>query len=688
MVKHSLLPDQQIENPPKRPKSAEGKTSANEQVQQCPYCNYSSKDANRMQLHVMSQHSMQPVIRCPLCQDVLSNKIHLQLHLTHLHSVAPDCVEKLILTVVGPDTATPNNVMHPQTGQDKGLSLMDSSTSLTDGSGKSQGNNLKDELTTQDKNELDLQGEELKPPKEASEAPGWKRASGLGQDSKSPDTLQDHLSELQRLQQQQQQLSVSDRHVYKYRCNHCSLAFKTMQKLQIHSQYHAIRAATMCSLCQRSFRTFLALRKHLENGHPELSEAEVQQLIGNLPLNGDITESEARALEEAQAFEHDLDKDDEMDQEEKPSPTGSDSSSLIDEMGAEPKRTLPFRKGPNFTMEKFLDPSRPYKCTVCKESFTQKNILLVHYNSVSHLHKLKKVLQEASSPVPQETSNSIDNKPFKCNICNVAYSQSSTLEIHMRSVLHQTKARTAKTEISSSSTGNSGPVPAKSPAPSTQGNNSNSDTARSRTPSANKENTVEPKEASSSNNTKQTTTTDHVSAQASSHQSAQSSAQMQLQLQHELQQQAAFFQPQFLNPAFFPHFPMTPEALLQFQQPQFLFPFYIPGAEFNLSPELALHSGSSFWNAWPYWIIPRGPQATDATAASAAAGSGPATGSAATATSLSDTVTNSATEKPATAEPQNQNGVQHCVSFRNSDVTRGRGPPRKTRKQSKDGKSR
>ncbi|KAK1884876.1 Zinc finger homeobox protein 4 [Dissostichus eleginoides] len=371
MAKHSLLPDRQNESPPKRPKSAEGKTSANEQVQQCPYCNYSSKDANRMQLHVMSQHSMQPVIRCPLCQDVLSNKIHLQLHLTHLHSVAPDCVEKLIMNVVGPDTATPNNTMHPQTGQDKVLSSMDSSTSLTDGSGKSQGNISKDELNNQDKNELDLQAEELKPPKEASEAPGWKRASGLGHDSKSPDTLQDHLSELQRLQQQQQQLSVSDRHVYKYRCNHCSLAFKTMQKLQIHSQYHAIRAATMCSLCQRSFRTFLALKKHLETGHPELSEAEVQQLIGNLPLNGDITESEARALEEAQAFEHDLDKDDEMDQEEKPSPTESDSGSLLDEMGSEPKRTLPFRKGPNFTMEKFLDPSRPYKCTMSRDAEDQ-----------------------------------------------------------------------------------------------------------------------------------------------------------------------------------------------------------------------------------------------------------------------------------------------------------------------------
>lgn len=32
VVKHSLLPDRQIESPPKRPKSAEGKTSANEQV--------------------------------------------------------------------------------------------------------------------------------------------------------------------------------------------------------------------------------------------------------------------------------------------------------------------------------------------------------------------------------------------------------------------------------------------------------------------------------------------------------------------------------------------------------------------------------------------------------------------------------------------------------------------------------
>ncbi|XP_041101871.1 zinc finger homeobox protein 4-like [Polyodon spathula] len=578
--KRPLLQEKENDTASKRPKSAEDNKLSNDQVYQCPYCNYSSKDANRIQMHVMSQHSMQPVICCPLCQDVLSNKIHLQLHLTHLHSVSPDCVEKLLMTVSVQDVMMPNSMHFPAATQEN-QSLTDSTTTvIAEGSGKPSGENALDEKINiaqhNSKAELELKNEELKPPKEASEAPDWKK--NTSEDSKTSD-IQEQLSEIQK----RQQLSVSDRHVYKYRCNHCSLAFKTIQKLQIHSQYHAIRAATMCSLCQRSFRTFLALKKHLENGHPELSEAEIQQVCESLSLNGELcSESEARALEEAQALEQEHDKEEDMDQEGKASPAGSDSSSVPDELGYEQKRTLPFRKGPNFTMEKFLDPSRPYKCTVCKESFTQKNILLVHYNSVSHLHKLKKVLQEASSPVPQETNNSIDNKPYKCNICNVAYSQSSTLEIHMRSVLHQTKARTAKLETSSSTAiGISGMAPASSPVSISQGN-----VDAAGLPVFNKkENNVDAKEI----NKKQAS--DLISTQAT-HQPPPSPAQLQMQLQHELQQQAAFFQPQFLNPAFLPHFPMTPEALLQFQQPQFLFPFYIPGTEFNLSPELALHSAA------------------------------------------------------------------------------------------------
>ena len=119
--------------------------------------------------------------------------------------------------------------------------------------------------------------------------------------------------------------------------------------------------------------------------------------------------------------------------------------------------------GFNYSLDKYLDPNRPFKCDVCKESFTQKNILLVHYNSVSHLHKLKKTMQEQkekeaaptpSTPEKTPTKGSAleavlgnirkdaddEFKPFKCNICKVAYSQGSTLDIHIRSVLHQTRA--------------------------------------------------------------------------------------------------------------------------------------------------------------------------------------------------------------------------------------------------------
>jgi AT-binding transcription factor 1 len=130
------------------------------------------------------------------------------------------------------------------------------------------------------------------------------------------------------------------------------------------------------------------------------------------------------------------------------------------------------KSGMNYPLEKYLDPNRPYKCDVCKESFTQKNILLVHYNSVSHLHRLKKSMQNEllsgggagggglqtpeKSPSPRvmtSLESALSNlanakqirddeseKPYKCNICRVSYNQGSTLDIHIRSVLHQTRA--------------------------------------------------------------------------------------------------------------------------------------------------------------------------------------------------------------------------------------------------------
>jgi hypothetical protein len=384
--------------------------------------------------------------------------------------------------------------------------------------------------------------------KQTPSGPGylcWKK--GCNQYFPSAHSLQMHFREIHArggvpgTPGHQQTIAVSEKHVYKYRCNQCSLAFKTMEKLQLHSQYHLIRDATKCVLCGRSFRSVLALHKHVETSHSELSEDELaaykQSLMSNplllAGLSGQVLDPSTNDLLKKESLK--IESDEIMDVDESPSKDQShnqddvigsnigdgensddsvvykeqqfledylNSQAIAEDSYNDPNRkykchrckvaftrqsyltshnkTLLHRKGEklSYPMEKYLDPNRPYKCDVCKESFTQKNILLVHYNSVSHLHKLKRAMQEQQqqqnnnnnnnnngvsvvsthaaataaalvaslgvtpSPTPKSTSvcEDDDKKPYKCNICKVAYSQGSTLDIHMRSVLHQTRA--------------------------------------------------------------------------------------------------------------------------------------------------------------------------------------------------------------------------------------------------------
>ena len=405
--------------------------------------------------------------------------------------------------------------------------------------------------------------------KQTPRGPGylcWKK--GCNQYFKTAHTLQVHFREIHA---KRQQVSVSERHVYKYRCNQCSLAFKTLDKLQLHSYYHIIRAATKCNVCGRNFRSIAAMRKHVESTHLDsMTPAELEEYhnsiasiasLGTLGVPGSenltiaqLAEANREALKQeslsrpptSSAMEETKSKDtneqypaaatvvkseaseclnDEQGSKDEPSEDYKDqqffedyinSQAIAENSYSDPARkykchrckvaftkqsylsahnkTLMHRKGDklSYPMEKYLDPNRPYKCDVCKESFTQKNILLVHYNSVSHLHKLKQLTQQqqqhqqevrqeletssgsgqtspregtvahtmASSPSPTKvnsapsapgrpatpgsssasTSPDTDKKPYKCNICKVSYSQGSTLDIHMRSVLHQTRA--------------------------------------------------------------------------------------------------------------------------------------------------------------------------------------------------------------------------------------------------------
>ncbi|KAJ8896986.1 hypothetical protein PR048_002332 [Dryococelus australis] len=531
---------------------------------------------------------------CPLCQDGFRERCQLERHVMQIHSVNSEGLQRLLLLVDqshwlnavnrSPASSTPQAQQqhhhsqhqtppHPHLNHNQMISPSSSagSSKELDSSGGKQ--NHSDANSTEDREDNPL----LSPSpddqvdvdenrcqacfknfrniddlcahhnetghleiKQTPAGPGylcWKK--GCNQYFQSAHSLQAHFREVHSPRvgsAPQQGIAVSEKHVYKYRCNQCSLAFKTMEKLQLHSQYHLIRDATKCVLCGRSFRSVVALHKHVETSHSELSEEELaayKQSLMNNPLllaglSGQVLDPSTNELLRKESLK--MEADDLLDTDESPmkdhhhedgignahSGDGDNSDdsvvykeqqfledylnsqAIAEDNYNDPNRkykchrckvaftrqsyltshnkTLLHRKGEklSYPMEKYLDPNRPYKCDVCKESFTQKNILLVHYNSVSHLHKLKRAMQEQQNnnnnnnnnnavtavspssaaaalaaslgvtppPTPKSgvISDEDDKKPYKCNICKVAYSQGSTLDIHMRSVLHQTRA--------------------------------------------------------------------------------------------------------------------------------------------------------------------------------------------------------------------------------------------------------
>nr|XP_033780550.1 zinc finger homeobox protein 2 [Geotrypetes seraphini] len=505
----------------------------------CPYCSFVSQVVEQVRAHTISQHAVQPRFHCPLCQEQLMGRTNLRFHLTHIHNVVSECVEKLLLVATTVELTFTTKVLPvPNLTKDE----------------ESQ----KPTCSTPD----------LKPAKDSDDEPS---SSTPGNPPES--SCKNHPTE------PGEEEAPLDKDLCK---DHEEPNCITHDEEKSPSDPSCLLT---CPWCQQRTESLPELKEHLENEHAELGGSEIQQLClpqleaaSRVPEDEDESFSSAGCPPDPEGLE---DRSVPVDHEA--TVATATSSFLVD-----PRQPLSYRKSTNFALDKFLDPSRPYKCTVCKESFTQKNILLVHYNSVSHLHKMKKAAIDPSLPSRAEVSGAQD-KPYKCTTCRVSYNQSSTLEIHMRSVLHQTRSRVAKLEAAS-----------RGASDQSAGHEKADTEPSSRNDSPQKLDTVpstashEQADVSSAPPVEEPLTTEPTKKTLENQCLASSGLPFmppQMQMTLDLHRHASLLQAPLFTPPVLPHFPLVPESLLklqqqQQQQQQLLLPFYLH--DLKVSPEMGL----------------------------------------------------------------------------------------------------
>lgn len=96
------------------------------------------------------------------------------------------------------------------------------------------------------------------------------------------------------------------------------------------------------------------------------------------------------------------------------------------------------------------DSNTRFKCNACLETFPSRTALSVHYNSAAHIQRMTTGTtkqgdenESQAHTVPVLPRPYVSNKPYQCAVCRVSYNHAITLESHMKSVLHQSRSRSA-----------------------------------------------------------------------------------------------------------------------------------------------------------------------------------------------------------------------------------------------------
>ncbi|CAP25677.2 Protein CBR-ZFH-2 [Caenorhabditis briggsae] len=80
------------------------------------------------------------------------------------------------------------------------------------------------------------------------------------------------------------------------------------------------------------------------------------------------------------------------------------------------------------------------ECEMCSETFPSKEAFLSHLNSARHLQQAKKQLESTMVDLnSQDPTSSEKQRVYVCNVCKQSYPQAANLDVHMRSVTHQSR---------------------------------------------------------------------------------------------------------------------------------------------------------------------------------------------------------------------------------------------------------
>ncbi|CDK13519.1 Zinc Finger and Homeobox [Caenorhabditis elegans] len=77
------------------------------------------------------------------------------------------------------------------------------------------------------------------------------------------------------------------------------------------------------------------------------------------------------------------------------------------------------------------------ECEMCSETFATKEAFLSHLNSARHLQQAKKQLE--NSLVDLNSQDVEKQRIYVCNVCKQSYPQAANLDVHMRSMTHQSR---------------------------------------------------------------------------------------------------------------------------------------------------------------------------------------------------------------------------------------------------------